>query len=126
MREVYTNVLERLLIVQYEREDEEPKYQFLVNNEDSVSSWPPFPWPPRGGDGDDDDDDDGPKHGPKNATELAEEVVKFELKLARASLDLLVRLLLDDSRSDNHTETFYTKILCLPTTRSLFPTSLRQ
>jgi endothelin-converting enzyme len=84
MREVYANVLERLLIVHYERVDEEHKPQFLVNNEDSVSIFPPLPWPPWGGD----DDDDRPKHGPKNATELAEEVVKFERKLARASLDL--------------------------------------
>jgi hypothetical protein len=121
MREVYANVLERLLIVHYERVDEEHKPQFLVNNEDSVSIFPPLPWPPWGGD----DDDDRPKHGPKNATELAEEVVKFERKLARASLDLLVSLLRDDSRSDDYTETFYTKILCLPTTRSPFQTSLR-
>lgn len=95
MREVYASVIERLLIVHYQGEDKEHKYQFFVKNEDSVSSWPPFPWP---GGGDDDDNDDGPKHGPRNATELAEEVVEFERKLARASLDLLVGLLLDNSR----------------------------
>ncbi|KAH9043209.1 Metalloprotease [Lactarius pseudohatsudake] len=85
MREVYGSVLERLLIVHYDGGGEEHKPPFLVNNEDSVNVWPPWPWPPWGDDG---DDDDGPKHGPKNATELAEEVVKFEWKLARASLDL--------------------------------------
>lgn len=98
MREIYANVIERLLIVHYQGEDKEHEYQLFVNTEDSVSSWPPIPWPPRGGDGEDDDDDDGPKHGPKNATELAEGVVKFERKLAGASLDLLISLLLDDSR----------------------------
>ena len=97
MREVYASVIERLLIVHYQGEDKEHKYQFNVNNEDSVSRWPPVSWPPWGGDGDD-DDDDGPKHGPKNATELAEGVVEFERKLARASLDLLVGLLMDNSR----------------------------
>ena len=84
MRELYGSVLERLLIVQYDGGDEEHKSQFVVNSEDSVNVWPPWPWPPWGDDG----DDDGPKHGPRNATELAEEVVKFEWKLARASLDL--------------------------------------
>lgn len=95
MREVYGSILERLLIVHYERGDEEHKPQVLVNNEDSANVWPPWPWPPWGGDG---DDDDGPNHGPKNATELAEAVVKFEWKLARASLDLSVCLLQDDSQ----------------------------
>ncbi|KAH9063412.1 Metalloprotease [Lactarius vividus] len=85
IREVYGNVLEHLLIVHYDGGGEEHKPPFLVQTEDSVNVWPPWPWPPWGDDG---DDDDSPKHGPKNATELAEEVVKFEWKLARASLDL--------------------------------------
>ena len=93
MREVYRNTLTRLLIVHYGG-DEENKSQFLVNNEDSVIVFPPSPWPPWG----DDDDDDGPKHDPKNATELAKLVVEFEWKLARASLDLSARLLQDLSR----------------------------
>ena len=92
MREVYGSVLERLLIVHYEGGGEGHNSQFLDNSEDSVNVWPPWPWPPWG------DDDDGPKHGPKNATKLAEEVVKFERKLARASLDLSVCLLQDNSR----------------------------
>lgn len=56
--------------------------------------WPPWPWPPWG-----DDDHDG-HHGdksPLNKTEralkLAKQVVKFEKRIADASLDLYVRLL---------------------------------
>jgi len=88
MREVYTGVLEHLLMVHYEAEGQPlQSSQALVNNEDSVNSWPPWPWPPWG---DDDGDGDGDRPGdrPKNATQLAEEVVKFERKLAQASLDL--------------------------------------
>lgn len=81
MREVYASVLERLLIVHYEAE----KSRALVNNGDSENTWPPWPWPPWG---DDDGDGDSPKDRPRNATTLAEEVVKFERKLAQASLDL--------------------------------------
>ena len=89
MREVYTDVLERLLMVHYETEEEQSlqSSQVLVNNEDSVNSWPPWPWPPWGDDDDGNGGGDRPG-GPKNATQLAEEVVKFERKLAQASLDL--------------------------------------
>jgi endothelin-converting enzyme len=89
MRKVYESVLERLLSIHYEAEEKRHAPQTLVNNEDSANVWPPWPWPPW--EGDDDDDNGPPKHGPKNATELASEVVEFEWKLARASLDLLVR-----------------------------------
>jgi endothelin-converting enzyme len=85
MREVYSSVLERLLVIHYEAQTGQPS-QALVNNEDSA--WPPRPWPPWDDD-DEGDDGDGGKDHPKNATKLAEEVVKFEWKLARASLDLL-------------------------------------
>lgn len=89
MREVYTGVLERLLTVHYEVEEGQSlqSSQALVNNEDSVNSWPPWPWPPWDDDGGD-GDGDRPGDRPKNATKLAEEVVKFERKLAQASLDL--------------------------------------
>src|SRR5258708_20717005 len=86
MREVYESVLERLLIIHYEAEKSNPS-RTLVINEDPAGTWPPIPWPPWGDD-DDDDHDDDPKDRPKNATTLAEEVVKFERKLAQASLDL--------------------------------------
>ena len=86
MREVYTSVLERLLIIHYEAEKGKTS-RALVINEDPENTWPPIPWPPWGDD-DDDGHDDDPKDRPKNATTLAEEVVKFERKLAQASLDL--------------------------------------
>lgn len=86
MREVYASVLERLLITHYKAEKGKPS-PALVINEDSENDWPPIPWPPWGDD-DDGDHDDDPKDRPKNATTLAEEVVKFERKLAQASLDL--------------------------------------
>lgn len=90
MREAYTDVLERLLMVHFEAEEGQTSQtsQALVNNEDSVNSWPPFPWPPWGDGDDGGGDGDRPGDRPKNATELAEEVVKFERKLAQASLDL--------------------------------------
>ena len=88
MREVYSSVLERLLVIHYEPQKTQPS-QALVHNEDSVNVWPPRPWPPWDDDDDGDDGGGGEKDRPKNATKLAEEVVKFEWKLARASLDLL-------------------------------------
>jgi endothelin-converting enzyme len=86
MRELYSSVLERLLLIHYEAQTENV-FRALVNNDDSENSWPPWPWPPWGDD-DDGGDDDGPRDHPRNATTLAEEVVKFERKLAQASLDL--------------------------------------
>ena len=56
----------------------------LVSNEDS-DTWPPRPWPPWEGD---DDGDEGEDDGGLGAHELAEKIVKFERKLAQASLDL--------------------------------------
>lgn len=85
MRKVYASVLERLLTIHYEAEKGNPS-RALVINEDPENTWPPIPWPPWGDD--DDGHDDDPKDRPKNATILAEEVVKFERKLAQASLDL--------------------------------------
>ena len=86
MRELYSSVLERLLLIHYEAQKENVS-RTLVNNQDSENTWPPWPWPPWDDDGDG-GDDDGPKDRPKNATTLAEEVVKLERKLAQASLDL--------------------------------------
>ncbi|KAI0306551.1 Metalloprotease [Multifurca ochricompacta] len=86
MRKVYESVLEHLLSPHYGEEENRHMSQVLVNNEDAVNVWPPWPWPPWGDD--DGDGDDSPEHRRKNATELAGEVVRFEWKLARASLDL--------------------------------------
>ena len=84
MREVYASVLERLLAIHYEAKKGNPSPALVINE----NTWPPIPWPPWGDDDDDDGHDDDPKDRPKNATTLAEEVVKFERKLAQASLDL--------------------------------------
>jgi len=67
----------------------------LVVHEERLSVWPPWPWPPWGGDDDDDDDggdDDGHKHKPINRTQearkLAQHILTFEKKIANVSLDL--------------------------------------
>lgn len=122
MREVYASVLERLLIIHYEAKKGNPSPALVINDEDSPSTWPPWPWPPWGDE--DGGDGDGPKDRPRNATTLAEEVVKFERKLAQASLDLSERFRIFNNRdTDRCAETFYTRILYTLTTRSLFPTS---
>jgi len=58
----------------------------VQDTEKEQKLWPPWPWPPWG-----DDDNDG-KKAPLNKTEhakrLAKKVVKFEQKIANASLDL--------------------------------------
>ena len=58
----------------------------VQDTEEKVKVWPPWPWPPWG-----DDDDDKDKPGP-NKTErariLAGKVVRFETRIADASLDL--------------------------------------
>ena len=61
----------------------------LVSNEDSYF-WPPRPYPPWEGDGDEDEDDGGGEHVNRTlrAHKLAKKIVKFERKLAQASLDL--------------------------------------
>ena len=59
----------------------------LANNEDE-SVWPPWPWPPWSGDDDDNDGSDKPINRTLQIQKLARKVVKFERKLAQASLDL--------------------------------------
>jgi endothelin-converting enzyme len=126
MREVYASVLERLLVIHYELEKGNPS-RALVINDDPEDTWPPFPWPPwHDPDDDDDGHDDGPKDRPKNATILAEEVVKFERKLAQASLDLSEQFQnINNLDADRSPETFYTRIPYTRTIRSLYPTSLK-
>ncbi|PPQ78520.1 hypothetical protein CVT25_011792 [Psilocybe cyanescens] len=89
--EVYRDVLERFLITLTKEEEEKEVIEpskptsILTTNEDA-NVWPPWPWPPWGG------DDDGEKGKPVNRTleaqKLAKKVVKFETKIAQASLDL--------------------------------------
>ena len=89
--DIYTKVVERLLVVLAEETDEvlkqrRPSSPAFVNNADA-KVWPPWPWPPWG-----DDDKDPEKKKPKNKTlgvsKLAKAVVEFEAKLANASLNL--------------------------------------
>ncbi|KAF9049323.1 zincin [Hymenopellis radicata] len=94
VKKVYKLVIERLLLTLVEEDDklrksarEHQQLQLVTQGEDgSDNVWPPWPWPPWG-EGDNDD-----KHEPVNQTErahkLAKEVVKFESKIAKASLDL--------------------------------------
>ena len=93
IRTLYRNVIERLLITladePKESSESSPKLPGrLVVNGDAANVWPPWPWPPWGGGGDGDDDNDGKDQGPPNPRELAEQIVEFESRMAKASLDL--------------------------------------
>lgn len=85
-------MLTRLLLVQYENDDslfapeQRPEHDHLIINEDADNVWPPWPWPPWGGD--DDGDRRDPKDPKKEVPILADQVVKFEKRIANASLDL--------------------------------------
>ncbi|CAA7267908.1 unnamed protein product [Cyclocybe aegerita] len=90
-RNVYKRVVERLLIVLADEDEAESRKRTIsapefVDNEDP-NVWPPWPWPPWGGDGDD-DKPTTPINRTEEAKKLAKKVVKFERKLAKASLDL--------------------------------------
>jgi endothelin-converting enzyme len=93
--------VERLLLTLADAEDNASQEEIrrdppvLVSNEEP-DAWPPRPWPPWEGDGDDDEDNGGRKHVNKTvrAHELANKIVEFERKLAQASLDLCASNLL--------------------------------
>jgi endothelin-converting enzyme len=90
IRQIYQNVIEKLIFVVSEEDEDvaeqRPEDSPVFVDQDKV--WPPWPWPPWGG------DDDGEGHGKKpinktkGAHKLAQKVVEFETKIARASLDL--------------------------------------
>ncbi|KIL69617.1 hypothetical protein M378DRAFT_184036 [Amanita muscaria Koide BX008] len=86
VRATYATVAERLLLTLAE-EDHKLQERELTNQNPTDNVWPPWPWPPWD---DDDHDDDGKKPGnwTEKARKLARNVVEFERKLARASLDL--------------------------------------
>jgi endothelin-converting enzyme len=91
---VYRKVIERLLLSLAD-EDEESSLDQQQPSLDSIlvqtvkwRIWPPWPWPPWDGDGDDDDDDKKPVNQTERARKLSREVLKFETRLANASLDL--------------------------------------
>ena len=91
--------MERLLIVLADEEEkllseaEALQPSNVAVYEERLRVWPPWPWPPWGPE-DPDDPDDGGDHKPINRTEeakkLAKAIIKFERKLANASLDLYV------------------------------------
>ncbi|KAJ3510592.1 hypothetical protein NLJ89_g4586 [Agrocybe chaxingu] len=92
IRNVYKQVVEKLLIILADEDEAESRKrtvstpEFLDNEDANV--WPPWPWPPWGGDGDDDDKPTTPINRTEEVKKLAKKVVKFERKLAKASLDL--------------------------------------
>ncbi|KAJ3804396.1 peptidase family M13-domain-containing protein [Lentinula aff. lateritia] len=93
IRIVYQSVIEKLLLAVSEEEEKVLLQRSFENSPGLIkqdSIWPPWPWPPWGGD-DGDDGDNGekkPVNKTKRVQKLAKEVVKFESKIAHASLDL--------------------------------------
>jgi endothelin-converting enzyme len=87
---MYTDVVERLLLSLPEEDNRLQKSGGDITvQEANKNVWPPWPWPPWGGDDDDDDGgDDRPGNWTERARKLARDAVKFERKLAEASLDL--------------------------------------
>ncbi|KAF9453276.1 zincin [Macrolepiota fuliginosa MF-IS2] len=96
IRKLYQTVVERFLTILDDGDDEEDEIQVDNAKQTSFSikektqrMWPPWPWPPWDGDDDGgggDGDDKPPKH--RDIHKLAEKVVDFERKMAKASLDL--------------------------------------
>lgn len=73
---------------QLEFRQNDKQANFRIKKE-SQRMWPPWPWPPW--DGDDDSgggggEDEPPKH--RDIHKLAKNIVEFESRMARASLDL--------------------------------------
>lgn len=95
--ELYTSVLERLIIALADEDDNlagsalPNAAEGLVVHEERLRVWPPWPWPPWDPEDPDhpgDGDDKKPINRTKEAPRLAKEIVEFEKKLANASLDL--------------------------------------
>ncbi|KAM5533255.1 hypothetical protein V8D89_013032 [Ganoderma adspersum] len=88
--DLYQNTLKRLLVTLDNEEDTILEEQVigepsdLVVHEQRLKVWPPWPWPPWG----DDDDGNSPENRTERAQRLAKEVIKFEKRIANASLDL--------------------------------------
>lgn len=82
-------MLERLLLTLSDEDEKllQKASSVLVMNSNAANLWPPWPWPPWGDDDDDKDDDKKPNK-TEIAHKMAKKVVKFERKLAKASLDL--------------------------------------
>ena len=81
---MYQNALEEILYALDEEHEEAATLKTQSNLEEDEFSWPPWPWPPWG----DDDDGNSPENRTERAQRLAKEVIKFERRIANASLDL--------------------------------------
>ena len=87
---LYQSTLARVL----EALDDSPKDLELreseMDTEEKQKVWPPWPWPPWGDDDKGDHNEPGkhPLNKTERARELAKNVVKFEKRIANASLDL--------------------------------------
>ncbi|KAI5123330.1 hypothetical protein M0805_001755 [Coniferiporia weirii] len=93
IRDLYRETLAHMLL-SLDSDDKEyiaPQDVIDHDTEEKVKVWPPWPWPPWGDDDDNNDDDKGPPNKDKErANALAREVVRFERRIADASLDLEV------------------------------------
>jgi endothelin-converting enzyme len=80
---IYQDVVERLLLTLSEEEEKLQQHPTptLVDNS---QIWPSWPWPPW--DGPDDDEEEKPNR-TEAAHKLAKQVIKFETRLANATLD---------------------------------------
>jgi endothelin-converting enzyme len=80
--DVYQDVVERLLYTLSE-EEEKLQRQPTPTLVDNTNVWPSWPWPPW----DSPDDDEDKPNRTETAHKLAKQVIKFETRLANASLD---------------------------------------
>ena len=92
---MYQSVLERLLIALDPEEESLEVEDTLVSSglevhEERLRVWPPWPWPPWDGEDPDDGGDKKPHNRTEEAPQLAQDILAFEKKVAKASLDLYV------------------------------------
>jgi endothelin-converting enzyme len=93
IRDVYRNVLERLILAFYDDDHENsamsgtPRGDFVLN-ENNDDPWPRLPWPPWGPDKPNDRDRVPHVNKSEKAYSLSKRVLKLETQIANASLDL--------------------------------------
>lgn len=84
----FQNVVERLLFALTEPEETSRHTSPTFVTNEGADLWPPWPWPPWGDDDGDSDEDKEPVDRRRRAHKLAQQVVKLERRVAKASLDL--------------------------------------
>ena len=86
IRNLYTETLAKLIFAldDVKSEAKIDVKMAVQDTEQQQKLWPPWPWPPWG----DDDNKKEPMNKTEHAKRLAKKVVKFEQKIADASLDL--------------------------------------